>query len=189
MRTQPFGKRLQLDLADGAFAPVKTVGLGQLSWPKGVQVDIHLMYKNPVAELRQLLALKPHMVIVHAEASGNFVDFSRVLHKFGIKVGVALLPKTPVKTVQPAMDHIDHILIFSGDLGHFGGTADLGLLVKAQTAKALKPTIEVGWDGGVNEHNAQFLVAGGVDVLNVGGFIQKASNPAAAYAKLKQSIR
>lgn len=188
-RTQPFGVRLQLDITDGVFAPVKTVGIDGLRWPKGVQADIHMMYKSPVTHIKKLVRLKPHMVIVHAEASGNFVNFARVLHKFGIKVGVALLPQTQVNTVEPALDHIDHILIFSGDLGHFGGTANLALLQKARAAKLLKPSVEIGWDGGVNEDNAHFLAEGGVDVLNVGGFIQKASDPAVAYAKLKQSIR
>jgi pentose-5-phosphate-3-epimerase len=46
------------------------------------------------------------------------------------------------------------------------------------------PEAEIGWDGGINDHNAQQLVAAGVDVLNVGGFIQKSDDPAGAYEKL-----
>lgn len=188
-RITPFARRVQLDLADGVFAPVKTVPIAQARWPKTMHADLHLMYKNPVKYLKEIVELKPHLAIVHAEAQGNFVNFAKVMHKFGIKVGVAVLPETPIAAIKPALPHIDHILIFSGDLGKFGGTADLGLLVKAQEAKELKPTIEIGWDGGVNDKNAHLLAAGGVDVLNVGGFIQKASNPMAAYAKLKVSVR
>lgn len=183
-RIAPFAKRIQIDLTDGYFAPTTTVKLADVSWPKHIQADLHLMFGKPVLEIRELVEMKPHMVIVHAEASGNFANFSKVLHKFGIKVGVALLPETTVEEVAPAFDLIDHLLIFSGDLGRFGGTANLDLLAKAQAAKELKPGIEIGWDGGITDENAQALVEGGVDVLNVGGFIQKASDPEAAYAKI-----
>ena len=38
---------------------------------------------------------------------------------------MALLPTTPVSAITPALHMIDHVLIFSGDLGHYGGQADL----------------------------------------------------------------
>jgi 3-keto-L-gulonate-6-phosphate decarboxylase len=49
----------------------------------------------------------------------------------------------------------------------------------------LKPSLEIGWDGGVNTSNVQQFINGGVDVLNVGGFIQHAHNPQAAYLELE----
>lgn len=188
-RVEPFAERIQIDLTDGYFAPVKTIELEKIHWPKGVKADLHLMFGKPVLSLREIVGLKPHMVIVHAEASGNLYNFSRVLHKFGIKLGLALLPPTSVDEIAPALEYLDHVLIFSGDLGHFGGTADLQLLKKAQAVKALKPEIEIGWDGGINDQNIAALADGGIDVLNVGGFIQKASNPADAYAKLKDALQ
>lgn len=188
-RIMPFARRIQIDLTDGVFAPTRTVELIHATWPPHVRVDLHLMYKTPVLYLKEIVELKPHLVIVHAEAKGNFINFAKVLHKFGIKVGVALLPETSVESIRPALEYIDHVLIFSGDLGHFGGTADTGLLAKVQKAKHLKPSLEVGWDGGINDQNVHLLAAGGVDVLNAGGFIQKASDPGAAYAKLKAQLR
>jgi ribulose-phosphate 3-epimerase len=183
-RIKPFAKRLQIDLTDGTLTSSKTVGLSHIWWPQGVKADLHLMYRNPVLHLKEIIDLKPHLAIVHAEAEGNFVNFAKVMHKFQIKVGVALLPKTQVEDIQPALEYIDHLLIFSGNLGSFGGTADAGLLAKAQAAKELKPQLEMGWDGGVNDQNAHLLAAGGIDVLNVGGFIQQASDPSDAYATL-----
>ncbi len=187
-RVQTFARRLQIDLTDGVFAPVKTVGLSAIRWPAHARADLHLMYRNPLESLKAVVALKPHLVIVHAEARGDFIELARALHGHRIKVGLALLPETTVESIQPALEHIDHLLIFSGDLGHFGGTADLGLLAKVQAAKHRKPSLEIGWDGGINDKNVHLLAAGGVDVLNVGGFIQRASNPVAAYATLKAQL-
>ncbi len=188
-RVEPFAKRIHLDFMDGQLAPTQSPGLDEITFPKGIKVDLHLMYQNPSRHMREIVALKPHLVIVHAEADGDFVTFSKIVHKMGMKVGVALLPETPASAIKPALDFIDHVMIFSGDLGHFGGTADLDLLIKAQAIKHLKHNLEIGWDGGINDTNVHLLAAGGIDVLNVGGFIQKASNPSAAYAKLKSKLR
>lgn len=187
-RIAPFAVRVQIDLTDGLFARTKTISIGHAWWPHSIPADLHLMYERPDLYLEQILKLKPHMVIVHAEAEGAFVEFAKQLHDNDIKVGVALLPETSPDVITPAMEHIDHVLIFSGDLGHFGGHAELKLLEKVQKLKQMKPEIEIGWDGGITDDNAQKLAEAGVDVLNVGGFIQKAANPASAYAKLVGSI-
>jgi ribulose-phosphate 3-epimerase len=188
-RVKPFARRLHIDLSDGVFAPNKTVGFESVKWPSHIKGDLHLMYKNPSQHMRAIVNLKPHMVIVHAEADGDFLTFAKILRRMGIKIGVALLAKTPAESIFPALQFIDHVMIFSGKLGHYGGATDLGLLAKAQAIKHQKPSIELGWDGGVNDSNAHLLVAGGIDVLNVGGFIQKASDPAAAYATIKAKLR
>jgi pentose-5-phosphate-3-epimerase len=62
----------------------------------------------------------------------------------------------------------------------------MNLLDKVKELRKLKPTLEIGWDGGVNDRNARQLAEGGVDVLNVGGFIHSAEDSRAAYAKLKE---
>ena len=128
------------------------------------------------------------MVIVHAESDGNFVPFAELMHRHGIEVGVALKPKTPVELIRPALEWIDYVLVFSGDLGHFGGQADLALLDKVKLLRQLKPQLEIGWDGGINNVNAKALAAGGVDVLNVGGFIQHAADPRMAYGMLGRAV-
>lgn len=184
-RILPFAQRIHLDLMDGRFASPKSIDLDQLYWPANIAVDLHIMYKSPLVHTKTLVGLHPQMVIVHAEAEGAFAPFAEHLHRHGIEVGVAILPETPVSTIAPALAHIDHVLVFSGHLGHFGGVANLNLLSKVRQLRALKPTLEIGWDGGVNASNAHQLAAGGVDVLNVGGFIQHATNPAQAYATLK----
>ena len=58
------------------------------------------------------------------------------------------------------------------------------LLDKVDQIRKLKPTIEIGWDGGINDTNAYELAKNGIDVLNVGGFIQKSDDPEGAYDTL-----
>jgi ribulose-phosphate 3-epimerase len=176
-----FAHRLHLDLSDGRFAPHKLIDPKDAWWPVGIQADFHLMYKRPDLVINNILEHQPNLIIVHAEADGNFDAFMETCHRSGVKCGIALLPRTSVEVILPIIDKIDHVLIFSGDLGKFGGHANLDLLRKASILKHHKPSIEIGWDGGINQHNISQLAFGGVDVFNVGGFIQKADNPEHSY--------
>ena len=184
-RLQPFCERVHIDLMDGEFAPTKSPGLDQVWWPESMKADIHLMYQNPMTQVEQLINLRPHLVIIHYEASVNHREFADQLHRFGIKAGLALLKDTPVEKTYDVLPSYDHVLVFSGDLGKHGGVADLSLLAKVQQIHAYHAKAEISWDGGINDQNAKALIDGGVDVLNVGGFIQNSADPAAAYAKLK----
>lgn len=181
-------KRLQIDLMDGEFTETQSLELKKVWWPPGVKADIHLMYQRPVDYLEKLLHLKPDMVIIHYEAQVNHMHLAAELHKEGIKAGLAVLPATRISAVEDLLSSFDHLLIFSGHLGHFGGKIDLSLLPKAQEAKLHHPDLEIGWDGGVNDRNTRQLVEGGVDVLNVGGFLHEADNTEAAYQLLLQQI-
>ncbi len=184
-RLMPFAERIHIDLMDGEFAPTQSPPLAQIWLPGHKVCDIHLMYHNPMEYLAQLIKLRPNMVVIHNEASVHHMHFAAELHKEGIKAGLALLSDTPVEYAEQIMHSFDHVLIFSGNLGHHGGTADLELLEKVQQVRLLHPEAEIGWDGGINDQNAAQLIEAGVDVLNAGGYIQKASDPVAAYATLK----
>lgn len=180
-----FAGRIHIDLMDGQFAPTQSPPLDQIWLPQHKICDIHLMYKNPMDYLQQLIKLRPSMVVIHNEADVHHMLFAAELHKEGIKAGLAILQNTPVEHAEQIMHSFDHVLIFSGNLGHHGGEANLALLDKVRQVRLLHAEAEIGWDGGINDQNAKQLIAAGVDVLNVGGYVQKSSNPAAAYAKLK----
>lgn len=185
-RIAPFAERVHIDLMDGDFAPTTSPELARIWWPHELTADIHLMYQNPMDYLEQLIKLKPRMVVIHNEATVHHMHFAAELHKADILAGLAILQNTPVEHAYQIMHSFDHVLIFSGHLGYHGGEADLGLLDKVHKIREHHPDAEIGWDGGINDQNAQQLVAGGVDVLNVGGFIQKADQPRERYLELEQ---
>lgn len=187
-KLQTFVRRVHIDISDGEFAPTFLLNEAQLFWPEGWDVDVHAMVARPSEHLAQLIQLKPSMVILHAEAQEDIVPHLAALKQAGIKAGVGLLKTTVPITVQAAIQAADHAMIFSGDLGKFGGTASMMQLEKIRLIKKIKPEIEIGWDGGVKIDNAYTLTQGGVDVLNVGGEIANATDPAATYNQLVKEI-
>lgn len=187
-RLQTFARRVHIDISDGEFAPTFLLPEAQLFWPQGWEVDIHAMVARPSEHIQQLIQLKPSMVIFHAETQEDVVPHFATLKQAGIKAGLALLKTTVPSTVQPAIEAADHVMIFSGDLGKFGGTASLMQLEKIRLIKKIKPNVEIGWDGGVKLDNAYTLTQGGADILNVGGEIANSAAPADTYNELVKEI-
>lgn len=183
-----FAERIHIDLMDGEFAPSMSPDLLQVWWPHNVRADIHLMYQRPMDHLQQLIKLKPNMVIIHNEVDVHHMHFAAELHRRDIKTGLALLKETPIQWAEQIMHSFDQILIFSGHLGYHGGQADLDMLEKVKFVRKHHPAAEIAWDGGIDDNNANRLVEAGVRVLNVGGFIQKTSDPEAAFNTIKQSL-
>jgi ribulose-phosphate 3-epimerase len=183
-----FASQIHIDLMDGKLAPSKSPDIDQIYWPGNVLADIHLMYMNPKKVLKKIIDLKPNMVIIHPQVRANISQFTNDLRLAGIKTGLAVLQSISIDSLKDIISYFDQILIFSGHLGYQGGQTDLTLLEKVPQIKNLSNSIEIAWDGGINDQNASVLVDSGIDVLNVGGFIQDSDNPHLAYDKIIESL-
>lgn len=184
-RVEGFARRIHIDLMDGVFAPNKSVAPEAVWWSEGMSADIHVMFQEPANAIELLLKLNPELIIIPAESEFDFAQLQKFRAESKTRFGVALLPETSVVSVQDVLQQVDHLLIFSGNLGYQGGSvADLNLLEKVQQAKMINPKLEIGWDGGVNAQNVRQLADAGVDIINSGGYIHHAPDPALAYQAL-----
>lgn len=82
----------------------------------------------------------------------------------------------------------DHVLIFAGQLGSQGGAIDMMQVEKVPLVRALKPDLGIGWDGGANLSNIRALAHAGIDVINVGSAITRATDKAAMYQSMLAEI-
>ncbi len=183
-----FAKRVHIDISDGEFAPVFTVNESELWWPQEWTVDIHAMVARPSEHVEALVALRPSLIIFHVEIQEDLLPVLQIIKQHDIKAGIALQRSTVPHSVGSLIEAADHVMIFSGNLGHYGGTASLMQLEKVRLIRAIKPDVEIGWDGGVTIENAFSLSQGGVNVLNVGGTLAQSADPANTYATLVNEI-
>lgn len=181
-----FAERIHIDVADNEFTPRQLLPVSQVYLPANKECDVHVMLKRPGQHIFTLISLRPSLVVLHAEAEGDLAKCFEELRSAGIKAGVALLPETQVQDAAAPIALADHVLIFAGHLGYQGGEADISQTAKIADIRVINSHCEIGWDGGVNGKNAAQLLAAGVTILNVGGFIHKASDPRAAYEELTQ---
>lgn len=179
---------IHIDYSDGEFAPTFTIGPDSMWWPKEWKATIHAMVSRPSEHIDSLIALKPDLIILHAEAAEDITPSLKKIQGAGIRAGVALLRSTVPMQVKPLLETADHVMIFSGDLGRHGGKASLMQLEKIRLIRAIRPSVEIGWDGGVTIDNAFSLAQGGVDVLYIGGAFAKSSDPKKTYSDLVHEI-
>ncbi len=187
-RIHTFAQRVHIDISDGVFAPTPTIAVNQIWWPQEWQIDIHAMVADPAQYVDALIALHPNLIMFHAETKTDLVPVLQKIKSVGIKAGVVLLRPTVPADVSALIEAADHVMIFSGELGKYGGTASMMQLEKVRLVKNINAAVEIGWDGGASIENAFSLAQGGVDVLNVGGAIQKAADPKSVYDALVQEV-
>lgn len=190
-----FASRIQIDITDGQFAPSQTINLDQVYWPpadkRECKIDLHLMLQRPIDWLDQIVAVVPDKVILHAESGDAGRMLPRIyehLQRFGMQVGVALLPETQPADVADIIRVVDSVLIFGGHLGYQGGVADLTQLGKIPAIQQINSTVTIEWDGGANLSNVSQIAAAGVDQINIGSAISGASDPAVAYRQLVEAV-
>lgn len=189
-RIATFSEGVHIDFADGILAPVSLLPVDKAWRHDDLITHVHIMYQQPLEVIDEIQALEADLVILHAE-SDDVKEALETLSEQGIRTGIALLPETSVADLADLRidDLFDHILVFAGHLGYQGGKADMSQVHKVEELRVRYPDVEIGWDGGVSDTNVQELVAAGVDVLNVGGFIKNAENPKKAYDSLNALLQ
>lgn len=182
---KPFATRVHIDVGDGVFTDVKTVGLGQVYDIDGVPFDLHLMMTHPEGQIENICALQPQLVIVHFEAPFDHEAFFKELHSLDIKVGLAVNVETTIEQVRQLLPIIDHLVVFTGRLGHNGGEFRADCLEKIEQARAINADLEIAVDGGLNQETSRLAVEAGANLLDVGSFIHDAEDPEIAYIAIE----
>lgn len=185
---QPFAKRIQIDIADGTFAPNVTIPANNVWWPEGTAIDLHMMVVRPSEQMQTILQLKPTLCIFHAETGEDLLPMFEQLRAAGIKAGVALMKSTYPGSVRQFIEAADHVLVFAGEIGKQGSETDMLQTEKIPLVRQINQNCEIGWDGGANLKNVRAIARAGADVINVGSALANATDPSAAFEELTADL-
>jgi len=184
-RIKLFVEILHVDIADGIFVPAKTIGIGQVYGLSQAELHLHLMVEHPELYLESAISLDPALVILHFESTGDLSKLIAELKAANIRTGLAIKLETTIEQVKNLLPDIDHLLVFTGNLGFNHGEFHGECLEKIQQAKRYKSDLEIGVDGGINQETARLAIEAGANLLNSGSFIHDSADPEAAYLGLK----
>lgn len=185
---QPFAKRIQVDIADGTFAPNTTIPVNNVWWPQGTAIDLHMMVVRPSDHLQAILQMKPSLCIFHAETGEDLLPIFERLREAGIKAGVALMKSSFPETYRKFIEAADHVLVFAGEIGRQGSQADMLQTEKIPLIRAINSTCEIGWDGGANLKTARAIARAGADIINVGSALTTATDPSTVFEELTADL-
>ncbi|NLZ39382.1 MAG: ribulose-phosphate 3-epimerase [Firmicutes bacterium] len=172
---------LHFDVMDGHFVPNLTMGpqiVQSLRKKSRLFFDVHLMIENPDRYLEMFASAGADLLTVSAEACTHLHRVVQMIHKLGLKAGVALNPATPLSCLEYLLDDLDLVLIMSVNPG-FGGQKFIpSTLKKLQQLKKMvgDRQIEIQVDGGINKDTAPLVIEAGATVLVAGTAIFAQNN-------------
>lgn len=180
---------LHIDIMDGVFVDNISIGfplLQALRKSTDKFLDVHLMITNPLNYIDTAVSSGADLITFHVENnnlifSKNMQVIQKIKSNFK-KVGMAVLPDTPISAVFPYLEHIDMVTIMTVQAGHGGQPfmphcADKIKVLQTQIgAKNLSVDIQV--DGGININTAKTCKDMGANVFVAGTSVFKAEDPA-----------
>ena len=170
---------IHLDIMDGKFVNNKSFTVSEIKKFNDISkksFDVHLMVKNPIKYINDLALLNVNTISFHYEAVKNLDEVINLIKNYGIKVGIAINPKTDINVLIPYLNMIDIVLVMSVEPGYSGQAFIESTYNKVEKLKELiinnnsKSLIEV--DGGVNIENAPILKEKGTDIIVSASYIQ-----------------
>ena len=118
------------------------------------KVDVHLMVEDPRKYIEGLSLYNINNITIHKEIK-NYLEMLDLIKSYGIRVGIAINPDTPVEDIYDLLDKVDVVLVMSVYPGKSGQTFieessyKIKKLREEITNRNLNTKIEV--DGGVCE--------------------------------------
>lgn len=183
-------KLLHVDVMDGCFCPMMTVGPPFIKAIKTPLLkDVHLLIDEPFEKLDAYVAAGADMITVHVE-SGRHIH--RVLQKLsemtnandpdrGILRGIALNPGTPLDVIPPFFDEVDMVFLLAVNPGWRGQkfipSTESRLRQLRQMIRDAKRNILIGIDGGITRHNIADVARMHPDIIVTGSAVFDGETP------------
>jgi ribulose-phosphate 3-epimerase len=179
---------LHVDVMDGNFVPNMSFGIPEVQalrkHNKGF-LDCHLMVAKPEQWVNEFGKIGVNQYTFHIEATVNPVGLIKQIREAGMKVGIAIKPKTFVESLFHYGDDIDNFLIMTVEPG-FGGQKFMSdMMPKVAALRAKFPNANIQVDGGVDLETIEQCARAGANVFVSGSGIFKSKDPAATIAKMR----
>ena len=177
-----------IDVMDGKFVEKDTYELMQdyattLSHITRTNLDVHLMVENIEEAIYDFTLIEPGSITFHIEASKTkerTMNIINDLKEYGIKVGIALNPATPIEEVLEYLPFVHKVLVMTVVPG-LGGQKLIPETI--EKIKALREYIDeneldvlIEADGGINGDTCSKVRDAGCDILVSGVFIVKSDD-------------
>lgn len=182
---------IHVDLMDGKFTKNKNYTIGELKSLVAnatKKLDIHLMVEKPIKYIDELATLNVEYISFHYEAVNNHLELIEYINNMGIKVGMAIKPKTKIKKIIELIPYLDLIIVMGVEPGKGGQELIPEQLDKVKELNLLKSNNHflIALDGGINDQNINEVILSGVDLVISGSFVTMNDNYQEQINKLKK---
>ena len=176
---------LHIDVMDGHFVPNLSWGapvIKCLRSHSNAFFDTHLMVSNPAEFVGPMADAGVDMFTFHIEANmpgGGVKGLIQQIRDAGLKVGIAIKPKTPIDNIFPYVDMVDLILIMTVEPG-FGGQGFMAdMMPKVRTLREKYPKLNIEVNGGLSPATVNQATEAGANAIVAGSasFVAESKTP------------
>jgi ribulose-phosphate 3-epimerase len=179
------------DVGDAHFIPEVTVGpvvlasIAPLVHAWGGFLDCHLMVDRPERHFEAIARAGGDSVTFHVEACEDPLDDIAQARGYGLGVGIACNPGTPVEDAVAAAEGADLVLCMSIHPGYSGQPFMPEAPARIERLRELLPAeVRLQVDGGINSETIRVARDAGADLLVAGSAIFWRDDIAGAFREL-----
>ena len=187
---------IHFDVMDNHYVPNLTVGpmVCKSLRDYGIEstIDVHLMI-SPVDEIIPDFAKAgANYITFHPEATKHVDRTIKLIKDNGCMPGVVLNPATNVSVLEYCLDQIDMVLLMSVNPGFAGQKFIESTFDKIEEVRemidAVKPSIRLEIDGGINLDNIGKAAKSGADTFVAGSAIFNSKNYKQTISQMREII-
>lgn len=185
---------LHVDVMDGHFVP--NISFGPMvveavrrSVPREqVLLDCHMMVANPKQWVEPIAKAGGDQYTFHFEAADDVEGTIDLIRKHGMRVGLAIKPKTDIKEAFPYLDKVDMVLVMTVEPGFGGQKFMADMMPKVEAVRAQSAEIDLQVDGGLGTDNVELAAKAGANVIVAGTSVYKSENPKSTIDELRAAV-
>lgn len=171
---------IHVDIMDGKFVSNKTWTYSEVKKIVSYSnkpLDVHLMVNDPVKYIEDYALLNTNDIIFHYEAVKDINSMISMIMEYGLKVGIAINPDTPVEVLYPYLSKIDIALIMGVVPGKSGQSfiEDTPSKIKDLKEEIIRQGVKtiISVDGGINDETGLLCKEAGVDMLVSASYVHR----------------
>lgn len=182
---------IHVDVMDGKFVKGKFLSMKELKkiyLYTTKRLDVHLMVKKPIKWVKEFALLNTEYITFHIELQKEIDSCIDLVHRYGIKCGLAISPTTPLEVLDPYLEKIELVTVMSVHPGRGGQEFLLETPARVyqlkEHIKELGLSVKVAVDGGINLETKNYVED--ADILVSGSYIINSDNFQEAITNLRK---
>jgi len=185
-------KKVQLDIVDGEYAPVKTWPFinrkkeEELPYIGDFIIEMDMLVLHPLRLVVDLLKLGTESFVVYLDSADNINECIKTIRGAGAEIGLGIKPSIETAQLDSFLQKIDFVQFQGNDkVGYNGIELDEIVLDKIKNFHKKNPDIPAQIDIGVNPKTVPELKKVGVSRFISGSFVFNSNDTKEALKKLQ----
>jgi len=191
LEIEKYTDEVDIDIIDWSYTNLKTISIETALHVKtDLKLNFDLMMNNPNDSLELLIKDdRVQNIILNIRALDTFRSELDFLYSTDKRIGISLNPENTIGDVEPFMDKLEIIQIYTVEPGAQGNPFLLERLKLITQLRETGYTDIIEIDGGINEITLPQILKYSIDIVSVGSALSKADNPAEIYTRLQNVVR